>query len=73
MSSLGLEAADFEKIAASLRQLNKSNLDVEMIRVAGCRVRLKSELVEGQLDSYRSYEVVSISREDERPTGGTLR
>lgn len=74
MSSLDLDVNDLQKIIAQLHELNKSSLDVEMIKVAGCRVRLKSTPVEGQRDSMsRQYQIMSFAREDERPPGGTLR
>lgn len=74
MSNLDLDANGLEMIASQLRELNRSTLDVEMIKVAGCRVRLKSEVVTGHREEEkRVYKVINISREDERPPGGVLR
>jgi hypothetical protein len=74
LSNLDLSATDLEEMAAHLRQLNKSSLEVEMIKSAGCRLRLKSTKVAGPRDEeVRVYKIISISPEDERPPGGTLR
>ena len=74
MSSLDLGPATLDEFAAHLRQLNRSTLEVEMITVGEYRLRLKSEMVAGQIDQeHRIYKIVSISKKDERPPGGTLR
>lgn len=73
MSSLDLEPADLDKFAAHLRQLNKSELEVEMITVGDYRLRLKSTVVQGPRDQERVYKIVSIAWKNERPPGGALR